>query len=41
MVAPMVLDSPINRNAFVAYVRQVLVPDLSPGELAPVSPGQI
>lgn len=30
MVAPMVLDGPINRDAFVAYVRQVLVPDLSP-----------
>ena len=27
----MVLDGPINCDAFVAYVRQVLVPDLSPG----------
>ncbi|MES2494425.1 MAG: IS630 family transposase [Pseudomonadota bacterium] len=33
MVAPMVLDGPINRDAFVAYVRQVLVPDLSPGDI--------
>lgn len=31
MAAPMVLGGPINRDAFVAYVRQVLVPDLSPG----------
>ena len=33
MVAPMVLDGPINRDAFGAYVRQVLVPDLSPGDI--------
>jgi transposase len=33
MVAPMVLDGPIDREAFVAYVRQVLVPDLSPGDI--------
>ena len=33
MVAPMVLDGPINRDAFVAYVRQVLVPELSPGDI--------
>ena len=33
MVAPMVLDGPINRDAFVAYVRQVLVPGLSPGDI--------
>jgi hypothetical protein len=33
MVAPMVLDGPINRDAFVAYVRQVLVPVLSPGDI--------
>lgn len=33
MVAPMVLDGPIDRNAFVAYVRQVLVPDLMPGDI--------
>ena len=28
MVAPMVLDGSINRDAFTAYVRQVLVPNL-------------
>ncbi len=33
MVARMVLDGPINRDAFVAYVRQVLVPGLSPGDI--------
>ena len=33
MVAPMVLDGPINRDASIAYVRQVLVPDLSPGDI--------
>ena len=33
MVAPMVLDGPINRNAFTAYVTQVLVPELSPGDI--------
>lgn len=33
MVAPMVLDGPINRDAFVAYVRQVLVPDLGRGDV--------
>jgi transposase len=33
MVAPMVLDGPINRDAFVAYVRQVLLPDLKPGDI--------
>ena len=29
----MVLDGPINRDAFVAYVRQVLVPDLGRGDV--------
>jgi transposase len=33
MVAPMVLDGPINRAAFQAYVEQVLVPDLKPGDI--------
>lgn len=33
MVAPMVLDGPINRNAFQAYVEQVLVPELTPGDI--------
>ena len=33
MVAPMVLDGPINGDAFQAYVEQVLAPELSPGEV--------
>jgi len=33
MVAPMVLDGPINRYAFLAYVGQVLVPELNPGDV--------
>lgn len=33
MVAPMVLDGPINRIAFQAYVDQVLVPALRPGDI--------
>ena len=33
MVAPMVLDGPINREAFEAYVQQILVPDLKPGDI--------
>jgi transposase len=33
MVAPMVLDGPINRDAFTAYVRQALVPEIGPGHL--------
>lgn len=33
MVAPMVLDGPINRIAFQAYVEQVLVPELRPGDI--------
>jgi transposase len=33
MVAPMVLDGPINRDAFTAYVRQVLVPELRLGDI--------
>jgi transposase len=33
MVAPMVIDGPINREAFVAYVEQVLVPELRPGDV--------
>ena len=32
MVAPMVLDGPINRIAFQAYIDQVLVPTLQPGD---------
>jgi transposase len=33
MVAPMVLDGPINRDAFAAYVNQILVPELTPGDI--------
>jgi len=33
MVAPMVLDGPINREAFLAYVRQILVPELKLGDV--------
>jgi transposase len=33
MVAPMVLDGPINGVAFQAYVDQILVPELKPGDI--------
>ncbi|MBN8927542.1 MAG: transposase, partial [Rhodospirillales bacterium] len=33
MVAPMVRDGPINGIAFQAYVDQVLVPELEPGDI--------
>lgn len=33
MVAPMVLDGPINGDWFEAYVRQILVPELRRGEI--------
>lgn len=33
MVAPMLLDQPINGMAFQAYVAQVLVPELRPGDI--------
>ena len=33
MIALMVLDGPINREAFLAYVDQVLVPELQPGDV--------
>lgn len=33
MVAPLVLDGPINGEAFQAYVEQVLVPMLAPGDI--------
>ena len=33
IVAPMVLDGPINGRAFQAYVDQVLVPELRPGDI--------
>jgi transposase len=33
IVAPFVLDGPINRNAFEAYVEKVLVPELRRGDI--------
>lgn len=33
MVAPMVLDGPMNGDVFIAYVEQVLVPELSQGDV--------
>ena len=33
IVAPFVLDGPINRPAFETYVARVLVPELRPGDL--------
>src|SRR3712207_28281 len=33
MMAPMVLDGPMNRPAFLAYVQQVLGPELEPGDV--------
>jgi transposase len=33
IVAPFVLDGPINRVAFETYVDKVLVPDLRPGDV--------
>ena len=33
MIAPFVISGPINRVAFEAYVEQVLVPDLRPGDI--------
>ena len=33
MMATMVLDGPINRDAFQAYVEQVLVPEIKPGDI--------
>src|SRR5215218_2674371 len=33
LTAPMVLDGPMNRSAFLAYVQQVLVPTLAPGDI--------
>ena len=33
MTAPMVLDGPMNGPAFLAYVEQILVPTLEPGDV--------
>ena len=40
MVAPMVLDGPINGDWFEAYVAQVLVPELRPGDVVILRPGE-
>jgi hypothetical protein len=32
MIAPWVLDGPMNGDAFTTYVTRVLVPELSPGK---------
>jgi hypothetical protein len=37
IVAPMVLDGPINQRAFEAFVEQILVPELKPGDIVQVS----
>ena len=33
MIAPFVLDGPINRDAFETYVEKVLLPELVPGDI--------
>jgi transposase len=33
LTAPMVLDGPMNAVSFVAYLEQVLIPTLSPGDI--------
>jgi transposase len=33
LTAPGVIDGPMNGNAFVAYVEQILVPTLTPGDI--------
>ena len=33
IVAPFVIDGPINRDAFETYVQKVLVPELTPGDV--------
>lgn len=33
ITAPLVLDGPINGEAFVAYIEQILVPTLTPGDV--------
>ena len=33
MVAPFVLDGPVNRDAFEVYVERVLAPELGPGDV--------
>ena len=41
MTAPMVLDGPINSRAFQAYVDQVLVPELKPGDVVLFQTGHL
>lgn len=33
LTAPCVIDGPMNGNAFLAYVEQILAPSLSPGDI--------
>ena len=33
IAAPFVLDGPVNRDAFQAYVERILVPELTPGDI--------
>ncbi len=33
MAAPLILDGPINRDIFLAYAEQILVPVLKPGDI--------
>ncbi len=33
LIAPCVIDGPMNGNAFLAYVEQILVPSLRPGDI--------
>ncbi len=33
LTAPCVIDGPMNRNAFLAYVEQILAPSLAPGDI--------
>jgi transposase len=33
LIAPMVLDGAMNGNTFLAYVEQVLVPEINPGDI--------
>ncbi len=33
LIAPMVLDGPMTGEVFRAYVEQVLIPELSPGDV--------
>lgn len=33
LIAPFVLDGPINRSTFEAYVARVLIPELTPGDV--------